>query len=377
MESVHTYSQKFKDLKVCVLIPTYNNSATLRKVIESVLEYTDDVIIVNDGSTDDTTKILNDFKHLKQVNYSKNKGKGFALRTGFKYACEHGYDYAISIDSDGQHFAKDLPQFLSKLEEEGPCLIIGSRNMDQSSVPGKSSFGHKFSNFWFWVETGIKAPDTQSGYRLYPVKLLEGMYFITRKFEFEIEVIVRAAWNFRPFKDFTRISILNTVLVLITFLYINPRNFLKSIFKQSTYTNLKNELLNRKESNLLSSISVGFGIFMGIIPIWGFQLISAIALSVLFRLNKALVIISANISLPPLIPLIIYLSYQIGGYWIPASAVPLDFSKDISVEDIHVNFMQYLYGSITLAILSSLIAGLVTYVLLEFFTKKKIKLTNE
>ncbi|HMT30816.1 MAG TPA: DUF2062 domain-containing protein, partial [Bacteroidia bacterium] len=86
---------------------------------------------------------------------------------------------------------------------------------------------------------------------------------------------------------------------------------------------------------------------------------------------------SANISLPPLIPLIIYLSYQIGGYWIPASAVPLDFSKDISVEDIHVNFMQYLYGSITLAILSSLIAGLVTYVLLEFFTKKKIKLTNE
>jgi len=399
MDYKSTYQEKFKSLKICVLIPTYNNAATLKSVIGSVLEYTNEIIIVNDGSTDATASILLEYSFLKQVNYSNNKGKGWALRTGFKYACEQGYDYAITIDSDGQHFAKDLPVFIEKLESEGSCLIIGARNMNQSSVPGKSSFGHKFSNFWYWVETGLKVPDTQSGYRLYPIKLLNKTSFYTRKFEFEIEVIVRAAWkgikiesvpvsvyyapsgervtHFRPFKDFTRISILNTLLVLITFLYINPRNFLRAIFKQETYTKLKNEALNRDESNILSAVSVGFGVFMGIIPIWGFQLITAIALSVLFRLNKALVIISANISLPPLIPFIIFLSYKVGALWITDNTIELNFTSDITIESIHENFLQYLYGSITLAIGSALSFGIITYLLLTIFRKKKTTYANE
>jgi hypothetical protein len=142
------------------------------------------------------------------------------------------------------------------LEGHPAAFIIGARNMDQASVPGKSSFGNKFSNFWFWVETGLKMSDTQSGYRLYPVKLMADTSFITRKFEFEIEVLVASAWrgieitevpvrvyyaekenrvsHFRPFKDFTRISILNTVLVTIAFLYIKPRNFFRGIKKKNS-----------------------------------------------------------------------------------------------------------------------------------------------
>src|SRR5690606_1887547 len=140
-----------------------------------------------------------------------------------------GYEYAITIDSDGQHFPDDIPVFLEVLEKENGTLLIGSRNMMQEGVPKKSSFGNRFSNFWFWFETGIKLEDTQSGYRAYPLHKIPLKYF-TRKFEFEIEVIVRAAWkgtrvknvpvkvlydmnervsHFRPFKDFTRISILN------------------------------------------------------------------------------------------------------------------------------------------------------------------------
>jgi hypothetical protein len=126
--------------------------------------------------------------------------------------------------------------------------------MDQASVPGKSSCGHKFSNFWFKVETGKKLSDTQSGYRLYPIHRLQNIRFITRKFEFEIEVLVRASWagvemtevpvrvfyaeketrisHFRPFRDFSRISVLNTVLVLIAFLYIRPRDLFRAIKKK-------------------------------------------------------------------------------------------------------------------------------------------------
>jgi glycosyltransferase involved in cell wall biosynthesis len=251
-----SFSSIFEAKRVCVLIPTYNNEQTLVRVIEDVLGYTQNIIVVNDGSTDQTLELLREFKSIQLVSYSQNQGKGFALRQGFKRAVESGFEYAISIDSDGQHFADDLPAFLEKLEQHPKAIIIGARNMEQSSVPGKSSFGNKFSNFWFHVETGLKLDDTQSGYRLYPVLLLKDIKFITRKYEFEIEVLVRAAWNgievlqvpvkvfyaekekrvshFRPFRDFSRISILNTVLVLITFLWIKPRDFYRS-FKKKSY----------------------------------------------------------------------------------------------------------------------------------------------
>ncbi|MEP6845457.1 MAG: glycosyltransferase family 2 protein [Panacibacter sp.] len=228
MKELNTYTERFALHKVCVIIPTYNNAKTLNTVINDVGAYTKNILIVNDGSTDETETILTSFPFLQIVSYKKNIGKGWALRQGLKQAVELGYHYAISIDSDGQHFAKDLPAFLDKLETEKNAIIIGARNMEQESVPGKSSFGHKFSNFWFKVETGIKAADTQSGYRLYPLLPLRKMKFLTRKYEFEIEVLVRAAWrgvkiesvpvsvyyapkeirvsHFRPFKDFTRLT---------------------------------------------------------------------------------------------------------------------------------------------------------------------------
>jgi glycosyltransferase involved in cell wall biosynthesis len=249
------FRELFQQKKVCVLVPTYNNEQSLGKVLNSLLSYTDQIIVVNDGSTDSTLDILQQFSQINLVSYTQNKGKGHALRTGFKHAVKSGYDYAITIDSDGQHFAEDLGKFLKKLEDHPAAIIIGARNMDQSSVPGKSSFGNKFSNFWFWVETGLKMSDTQSGYRLYPVRLLETAKFLTRKFEFEIEVLVTSAWrgieitevpvrvfyaekesrvsHFRPFKDFTRISILNTVLVTLAFLYIKPRDFIRGLKKKT------------------------------------------------------------------------------------------------------------------------------------------------
>uniref|UniRef100_A0A4W5LPB8 Glycosyltransferase 2-like domain-containing protein n=1 Tax=Hucho hucho TaxID=62062 RepID=A0A4W5LPB8_9TELE len=224
--------------KICVIVPTYNNHKTLKRVLDSVLLYTSNVIVVNDGSTDSTAQILEAYSHLVQIHHSKNTGKGMAIRNAFKKALDLNYDYAITIDSDGQHFASDIPSFIAALEKDADVLLIGSRNMTQENVPKKSSFGNKFSNFWFWFETGNKLEDTQSGFRLYPLRKIPVSYF-TNKFEFEIEVIVRSAWkdipvknipvqvlydpeervsHFRPFKDFTRISVLNTVLVTIALL---------------------------------------------------------------------------------------------------------------------------------------------------------------
>lgn len=248
-------SENFKTLKCCVIIPTYNNYKTLQQVVEGVLVFTEDVIVVNDGSTDSTAEILLQFPQIQQILLIKNKGKGNALRQGFKHADSLGYRYAITIDSDGQHFPEDIPVFVEALENDSnkEILLIGARNMTQLGVPKKSSFGNKFSNFWFWVETGTRLQDTQSGFRLYPLFAMKNLKFYTNKFEFEIEAIVKAAWSgievknvpirihyelenrvshFRPFKDFTRISILNTWFVLVTFFYIKPRNLFRKLKKK-------------------------------------------------------------------------------------------------------------------------------------------------
>lgn len=392
MFEIIDYKSLFNLKKVCVLIPTYNNAETLKNIIEEIQHYTSNIIIINDGSTDDSETILSAYPHLITLNYSQNVGKGWALRKGFELAIKHNYDYAITIDSDGQHFPSDLPLFLDKLNSISPCLIIGSRNMNQSTVPGKSNFGNKFSNFWFLVETGINLTDTQSGFRLYPVKELSSMKFFTKKYEFEIEVIVRAAWkgihitsvpisvyyapkeirvsHFRPFKDFTRISLLNTVLVLIAILYVYPKKAIQSLFLKKTYLNIKDSLFNNSDSALIKSLSIGFGVFMGIVPIWGFQLIVGIFLAVLFKLNKGLFILSANISLPPMIPLIIFLSYKCGSVWMGDKAVHLHFDRNISIETIHLNIIQYLYGSMILAIIAGLVFGLMTYLYLSIKISK-------
>lgn len=382
----------FNTLGICVLIPTYNNAATIGQVINDVAQYTHNIIVVNDGSTDTTDQIIATFPFVINAGYPHNKGKGWALRTGFKKAVELGYRYAISIDSDGQHFAKDLPVFLEKIQQQPDSIIIGARNMNQASVPGKSSFGNKFSNFWFRLETGVNAPDTQSGYRLYPVSALKNMKFITRKYEFEIEVLVRAAWkgikvlsvpvsvyyapkqervsHFRPFKDFTRISILNTFLVLITFLYIKPRNFFRSLFQKEKWRSFfRDHLLSVHESNHIKALSVAFGVFMGIVPIWGFQLVTAIFLSFLLRLNKAIVIIAANISIPPMVPLIIYASYKTGAIWMKNGGGDLLFNSELNFASVKNNFQQYLYGSITLAIFAGIVCGLIAWLLLLLFRK--------
>ena len=356
------------------------------------------MIVVNDGSTDDTIRILELYPQIDRISYRENAGKGFALKTGFKKALDQGYSYGISIDSDGQHFAKDIPLFLEKLTTHPGSLMIGARNMGQSGVPAKSSFGNRFSNFWFWFETGIRLPDTQSGYRLYPLDRLKTLRLVTNKFEFEIEVIVRAAWkgipviavpvsvyypppgirvsHFRPFTDFTRISILNTILVIITILYIKPRDLLRKLFIEKKWKEVfVSELFGSSQSVLRKSVSVGFGIFMGIVPIWGFQLIAGIFLAMIFRLNKGLVIVFANISIPPMIPLIIYASYEFGGIWISGTN-KMTFSDSLSISAIRDNFKQYLVGSISLALVAGLIAGFITYFLLRIFSHKNRVITS-
>jgi glycosyltransferase involved in cell wall biosynthesis len=389
-----------KRLNCCVIIPTYNNDGTLKKVVEEVLAHTDNVIVVNDGATDSTAAILENFKDTVHVlQHAKNSGKGMALRNGFKIALEKGYDHAITIDSDGQHFASDLPLFLKELEENPDTLVIGARNMKQENVPGKSSFGNKFSNFWFWVETGIRLDDTQSGYRLYPIRRMQHIRFLTKLFEFEVEVIVKAAWkgipvknipirvhyepgkkrisHFRPFRDFSRISVLNTYLVTLALLYYIPLRFIKSLSKENIRKFINKNFFDKNEPPHLKALSIAFGVFMGIFPIWGYQLIVGISLSHLLKLNKALFVLAAHISIPPMIPLIIYGSYRVGGMLVKNPSNDLLFSQGLTFESVKDNLFQYVSGAVLLSLLMGLLAGLLAYVYLSFTRMRALTTSGE
>jgi len=243
--------QRLRQHKVCVIVPTYNNHGTILQVLDRLQPYAYDIMVVNDGSTDNTSELLSQWhpadaecRYLVE-SYAQNQGKGHALRTGFRRALELGYDYAVTIDSDAQHYPEDMPHFVNVLEQqlaEGhrAVLIVGNRKLQQENMPGGNTFANYFSNFWFALQTWQYLPDTQTGYRLYPLHHLHGLSLLTARYEAELELLVLAAWHgvklvstpirvfypsreervthFHPVWDFVRIFILNTVLCFLCFL---------------------------------------------------------------------------------------------------------------------------------------------------------------
>lgn len=385
------WQQKLKELEIVIVIPTYNNGKTLAAIIEDVCVYAEDIIVINDGSTDDTADILEQYPDIKIITHPVNKGKGTALKHGLSQAQKDGFRYAITIDSDGQHFASDIPRFVEAIEKEPDTLLVGARNLASDNMPGKNTFANKFSNFWFRLETGLKLEDTQSGYRLYPLRQMNVQSFwYTAKYEFELEAIVFAAWrgitvknipihvyyppqeervsHFRPFRDFTRISILNTILVLVTCLWIIPRNLLRKLSWSNCKRFFSEQILNTQESNLKIVWAIMLGIFMGILPFWGYQMLLTLFFAHLLRLNKVIAVVAANISIPPMIPFLLYGSYRTG--CLVLGTAPDLHLEDISFENLKSVLEQYLIGSVIFAIACSLLSGIVSAALLAICRRK-------
>ncbi len=391
-------SKDIIELSCCVILPTYNNEKTLLNVIDSILEYTDRLIIINDGSTDSTLELLQSRKELEIISYKQNQGKGYALRRGFIRARELGYKYAVTLDSDAQHKASDLPVFIEKLKEAPNAIIIGARNMTQENVPGKSNFGNRFSNFWFKVNTGITAPDTQSGYRLYPVEKLKDITFRTKKYEFEVEVLVKAAWagidilsvpidvfyptkeeritHFRPFQDFSRISALNTVLVTTALFYIKPRDFFRSLKKKSVKEIWQTYVLSSTESNEKLAGAIALGAFFSTAPFWGFQMLLVVFFATYFKLNKVVSLLVSNLSFGAMAPLIIYFSYRTGLFVLGHDPASISFSDGFSIETAKNLGSSYLIGAFVLATAISLALGLGSYLLFFLFRTSKSTSTD-
>lgn len=364
------WAERARRLGCAVVIPTYNNDRTLGGVIAGVRRYCADIFVVNDGSTDRTAEVLASTEGIRTIAYARNRGKGYALRCGLRAAREAGFRYALTIDSDGQHYPDDIARFIERIERRPDTLLIGARNLTADNMPARNTFANRFSNFWYLVETGRRLEDTQSGFRLYPLRRLGRLRSLCSRYEFEVEVIVRAAWrgvevenipvkvyyapdgervsHFRPLRDFTRISLLNSVLVLEALLFYYPWRFFRSLTRENIRRFIRRNITRSPESNARLAAAMGWGVLCGILPIWGYQMIFAGLSAHFMRLNKLVAIVFSNISIPPMIPFILYGSYWLGGR---ITGLPVELTlAEVTLRRMAECLAQYLAGSVALAV---------------------------
>jgi predicted LPLAT superfamily acyltransferase len=181
------------EIRPIILIPHFNNHSTVESVITGCRRAAKlPILVIDDGSV--PALELND---VNMIRLPVNQGKGIALRTAFAAAIEGGYTHALVIDADGQHSPEDIPKFLAAAEQQPFALISGARDFNQGSIPGRSRFGRKNSNFWVWFHTGFHMGDSQSGFRIYPLFGFGAIKCFSRRYAFEVEYAVRWLWKFK------------------------------------------------------------------------------------------------------------------------------------------------------------------------------------
>jgi glycosyltransferase involved in cell wall biosynthesis len=378
---------------ICVVIPVFNHGLTVGRIVREAREFFP-VIVVNDGSTDDTGKILAGESGVTVITLPRNQGKGAALRAGLARAEECGFTHAITMDADGQHATRELPWFGAASRERPEAFVIGVRNLVKENAPVGRRISNSLSTFWFKVETGVKLTDTQCGYRSYPLQPINRLRLNSQRYAYELEVMVKAAWagiplraqrvsadyasatsrlsHFHPVRDMVRLSLLHSRLSIQSFcvpallrklsatgqLHHLPRGRrVKTIFRLlfSEHTDTPAKL----------AFAVGLGFFCGIAPIWGFQIMAAAALAHKLRLNKAIAVTASHISFPLATPFIMAGGLLLGHYLHTGGVLPLNATT--LLKEIPIRFTEWFFGSIALGILAGIAGTIVTWLVSRWF----------
>lgn len=239
---------------ILIVIPVYNHAATLRRVVSQALQVHGEVMVVDDGSIDDAITPLRGL-NIHLARHPRNLGKGAAILTGAREARRLGMTHIATIDADGQHNPKDFRRFLPLIQKSPNAIIVGKRDFEHADVPRANRFGRGFSNFWLRLQTGKALGDAQSGFRVYPLSVLENLKLYEKRYTFEIEVLVKAAWagvelletdiyvyyprgeerisHFHLFLDNFRLSWLNAKLTMRSILPWPHRKLVKGAKKQA------------------------------------------------------------------------------------------------------------------------------------------------
>lgn len=368
-------------LSCAVVIPTFNNEQTITSVIDAVLPFCETIIVVNDGSTDNSSEILSLRSDITLLNQNENSGKGAALRRGFSFAVDNGFSHVITIDADGEHNPEEIPRFLEKMSEEPETLWVGARPI-HSGEKNRMRYIHRFiGNSGIRIFAGFTLSDCFSGFRLYPLSPTS-LACKSNRIDYEQEVLLESAWSgvelkefdlemvvlpdelkgahYHPLKDVLRILRVHIKAMVTRFL--NPFSSLKvegNTTRQKVKNLVKQELLNHT-TPLKAAIAFSLGVFMGIFPVHGFQVVTLMFLATKFRLNRPIAYLGVNVSAPPFIPFLILGAIKLGDVFLPG-VIDTSEIDDSMIKKGGVGFAAFLLGSAMLAPIGAVIAFIISY----------------
>lgn len=369
--------------RVLVAVPVYNHASTLRAVVLGLLERHPHVLVVDDGSDDLEPEVLAGLP-VRMVRHGRNRGKGAAIRTAALEARRQGMSHIVTIDADGQHDPADLPLFLEAVAADPLAVIVGARDFNTENVPGSSRFGRAFSNFWLRVQTGVILSDVQSGYRAYPLIVLENLRCTENRYSFEVEVLVRASWagfrlrevnirvhyppkgervsHFRAFMDNARISFLNTRLTIRAIMPVPHRKFGEDeAGRVSPIHPLKSlRILLRDDATPAGlGLSAALGIFLGTLPLIGIHSIAILLAAGWLRWNKIAALAASQLCMPPLVPALCIEA----GHYLRHGVFLTEISLRTLGYEAPQRLWEWILGSMLLAPLLAALTGAAVWVL--------------
>ena len=383
--------------EIWCVIPTFNNKNTIKDVALGCRKYLKHILVVDDGSTEVDVKTLFIDTDIQVLQHPKNLGKGQAIRTALDFIQKQDGKFMLTIDADGQHYPEDINEFIPLLEKDDTAIIIGSRNFKQKSIPEKSQFGRAFSNFWLRLETGSVISDTQSGFRIYPVKYLCQIKTSGNYYDFETEIITRACWSglkikevpiqvfypgpglrvssFHPFLDNLRISLMHIRLLGRRLMPI-PYPKLVHLEKTKIPINillhpikLIKVLLKENASPLGLGVSAGVGIFLGVLPLVSIHILAVLYITNRLHLNKIMALSIQNLCMPPFVPVA---CIELGHF-----ILYRNWLTDITLKTVFGSIPQRIWewflGSLIFAPLLASIIGIFIYFTAAAIQRKMIK----
>jgi glycosyltransferase involved in cell wall biosynthesis len=369
-------------IKPLIVIPVYNHAGTLREVVSRALDICGDVLVVDDGSTDESAEALKDLP-VRLIRHDQNRGKGAAILTAVEEAQRLGMSHIITIDADGQHDPADMLLFIPLIKKDPLAIVVGKRRFSGKNVPFSSRFGRVFSNFWLRVQTGCSLNDTQSGFRAYPIALFDRLKLYDKRYSFEIEVLVKAAWagialrevdisvhyperemrvsHFHPFMDNLRLTTLNTRLTVRALLPMPHRRFVETAdaIKVSIFHPVKSlkTLIKRDVSPEKLALSGGLGVFLGTLPLIACQTIVTLAAANYLRLNKYAALGASQISNIPIVPALCIEA----GYFIRHGKFLTEISMKTLGYQCLERILEWIIGALVLGPLMGLVAAGIIY----------------
>jgi uncharacterized protein (DUF2062 family) len=381
-----------EDIKVILVIPVYNHGKTLRGVVQKAMAMGAGVMVVDDGSTDGGLETLSGLEVLT-LGHSENRGKGAAILTAAREAERLGMTHMVTIDADGQHDPADFLRFLPVIREHPLALVVGTRVFDKKASPLLSRFGRSFSNFWFRVQTSGSLKDTQSGFRAYPLAVLAWLKLHDKRYSFEVEVLVKAAWagieikevdisvyyppsrerisHFHLIKDNLALSLLNTRLTMRAVLPLPHKRFTPTeagLENISVFHPLKSlRILSKNTSPARLAVSAGMGVFIGTLPLVGFWTLTVLITANYFGLSKIAALSSNQFCNHPVVPA---LCIELG-YFFRHGRFLTEFSLNTLGYQGLERIFEWLLGSLVLAPVFGLLTAGLIYILAWSITTGK------